>query len=397
MIKELRDKYNREFSETRYNEFIEDLNRKNGTKIEFRIAETPIFLPNDLKKRIFKGIDDIVGTLTRSDYLSKVDKAVPSILMVPNETPYTETLSIDFAICKDDDGNLVPKLIEMQGFPSLYFYQLLLNREYREFFDIPGEMENYFSGLDEEGYIAKMRETIVGDTPDENVILLEIEPQKQKTYIDFVMTERMLGINHVCISDVIKEDRKLFYNKNGKKIPIERIYNRVIFDELLARKDIDYKFRFQDDLDVKWVPHPNWFFKISKYSLPFLKSEVVPEAEFLSDFTEYPPDLENYILKPLFSFAGSGVVFDVTPEILDAIYDKSSYILQKKIEYTPVIETMDIPAKAEIRIMMIWDKEKETYIPVINLVRLGKGKMMGVDFNKNKTWVGSSIGYFEPD
>lgn len=137
MIKELRDKYNREFSETRYNEFIEDLNRKNGTKIEFRIAETPIFLPNDLKKRIFKGIDDIVGTLTRSDYLSKVDKAVPSILMVPNETPYTETLSIDFAICKDDDGNLVPKLIEMQGFPSLYFYQLLLNREYREFFDIP--------------------------------------------------------------------------------------------------------------------------------------------------------------------------------------------------------------------------------------------------------------------
>ena len=180
MIKELRDKYNREFSETRYNEFIEDLNRKNGTKIEFRIAETPIFLPNDLKKRIFKGIDDIVGTLTRSDYLSKVDKAVPSILMVPNETPYTETLSIDFAICKDDDGNLVPKLIEMQGFPSLYFYQLLLNREYREFFDIPGEMENYFSGLDEEGYIAKMRETIVGDTPDENVILLEIEKKKQK-------------------------------------------------------------------------------------------------------------------------------------------------------------------------------------------------------------------------
>src|SRR5690606_638322 len=218
-----------------------------------------------------------------------------------------------------------------------------------------------------------------------------------KTLVDFVMTEKMLGIDHVCISDVIKEGKNLYYRKNGKTIRIDRIYNRVIFDELLARDDIKYSFQFQEELDVKWIPHPNWFFKISKYSLPYFDTEYVPQSRFLSEYDEYPTDIENYILKPLFSFAGSGVKFDVSHQLLDTINDPENFILQRKIEYAPIIETPDIPAKAELRILMVWDKDKKTYIPINNLVRLSKGKMMGVDFNKNKTWVGSSIAYFEKD
>ena len=397
MIKELREKYNREFNESKYNEFIEALNNKNGYKIDFRIAETPIFLSKEFKKKIFTAVDEIVSTITSDAYLDQVNHAVPSSLLVPNETPHADMLSIDFAICMDQDNEPTPQLIELQGFPSLYFYQLLLNRKFRKFFTVPDNMENYFSGLDEDSYISEMRQTIIGDADPENVILLEIEPHKQKTLVDFTMTEKFLGIKTVCISDVIKEGKKLFYKGNDSLVPVEKIYNRVIFDELLARHDIEYQFQFQDDLDVEWIPHPNWFFKISKFSMPFLKSEFIPEAKFLSDFPEYPSDLQNYILKPLFSFAGSGVKFDVTADLLDTIEDKSAYILQKKIQYAPVIETPDIPAKAELRILMVWDKEKKTYMPVINLVRLSKGKMMGVDFNKNKTWVGSSIAYFEKD
>lgn len=397
MIKELREKYNREFNESKYNEFIESLNNENGSKIEFRIAETPIFLSKEFKKKIFTAVIEIVSTITTEDYLEKVTHAVPSSLMVPNETPHADMLSIDFAICMDGNNEPIPQLIELQGFPSLYFYQLMLNRKFREFFPIPDNMENYFGDLDEDSYISEMRNTIIADVDPENVILLEIEPHKQKTMVDFTMTEKFLGIKPVCISDVTKEGKKLFYKNNGKLTPIERIYNRVIFDELLARDDIKYGFEFQDELDVKWIPHPNWFFKISKFSMPFLKSEFIPEAKFLNEFSEYPSDLQNYILKPLFSFAGSGVKFDVTADLLNTIEDTSAYILQKKIQYGPVIETPDIPAKAELRILMIWDKENHTYKPVINLVRLSKGKMMGVDFNKNKTWVGSSIAYFEKD
>ena len=191
---------------------------------------------------------------------------------------------------------------------------------------------------------------------------------------------------------IIREGKKLFYENNGKKIPIERIYNRVIHDELAKRKDIKYNFRFTEELDVKWIAHPNWFFKISKYSIPFLKNKYVPPAEFLSELKEYPADLENYILKPLFSFAGVGVIFDVKKELLDSIKDKSNYILQKKVNYEPSIETPDVPAKAEIRLLYVWDDKP---VLINNLVRLSKGKMMGVDFNKDKTWVGSSIAYYK--
>ncbi len=397
MIKEIRQQYNREFNQENYNLFLEDLDRENGSKIEFRIAETPIFLPKQFMQRVLNAVNDILASISTDEYQKKVARAVPSDLLVPNETPYADTLSIDFAICMDENNEPTPRLIELQGFPSLYFYQVLLNRKYREFFNIPDGFTSFFGGMDEEAYIAELRKVIIGTSFPENVVLLEIEPQKQKTLVDFIMTEKWLGIDHVCISDVIKDGKNLYYKKHGKTIEIEKVYNRVIFDELLARKDIQYPFEFQEDLDVTWIPHPNWFFKISKYSLPFLKSEFVPEAKFLNEYDTFPEDLENYILKTLFSFAGSGIIFNVKKQDLENIEDRENYILQKKIQYAPVIETLDIPAKAELRILMVWDHQKNNYIPVHNLVRLSKGEMMGVDFNKNKTWVGSSIAYFEKD
>ncbi|KAA0250923.1 MAG: hypothetical protein EDM75_12860, partial [Chlorobiota bacterium] len=233
------------------------------------------------------------------------------------------------------------------------------------------------------------KKTILGDSAPENVILLEIEPDKQKTLIDFVVTGQLTGIKPVCITDVIKRGRKLYYLDGGREIPIDRIYNRVIYDELF-RKDVQAAFKFQDDLDVHWVGHPDWFFLISKYSLPYLKSEHVPECHFLSDLQEYPSDLKNFVLKPLFSFAGLGVEVDVTKELLDSKTERHNYILQRKIEYAPLIETPEDYSKCEIRMMYLWNEKP---VLVNNLTRFSKGKMMGVDFNKNKTWVGSGTAY----
>ncbi len=394
MIKELREKYNAEFSEEKYEDFLADLNSSFNHKIDFRIAETPIFLPQDLLKEILKASDEIVKSLQSEEFRKYSEAALPAGLAVPNEDEHPALLAIDFAIFKDDEGNFIPQLIELQGFASLYCYQELLNKAMRKHFDIGDSLESHFNGLDEETYLKKLKEVIIGNSNPENVILLEIEPEKQKTYIDFLCTEKYLGVKAVCLTKIIKEGKKLFYEKDGRKIPIERIYNRVIHDELAKRTDIKYNFRFTEELDVKWIAHPNWFFKISKYSLPFLKNKYVPPTEFLSDVKEYPADLENYVLKPLYSFAGVGVKFDVTKEILDAVpsEEKSNYILQKKVNYTPSIQTPDVPATAEIRLLYVWDEKP---ILVNNLVRLSKGKMMGVDFNKDKTWVGSSIAYYE--
>lgn len=389
MIPELRQKYNQNFTEEAYHNFIDDLNSILKFPVDFRVAETPIFLPDDLTKKIITACNEIVEQLQQPAFVEYSKNAIPTGLEVPNEDAHTKFLQIDFAICKNENDELFPQLIELQGFPSLYAFQYYLSQRMITHFDIRDEFKTYFSGFDDGSYVDALRKIIVGDEKPENVILLEIEPDKQKTRIDFAATEALLGIPFICITDIIKKGNKLFYKKNDKEIEIRRIYNRVIYDEI-KRKEVKYNFRFIDELDVTWVGHPNWFFKISKYTLPYLNSQYVPKCYFLKDLQNYPEDLENYVLKPLFSFAGLGVEIDLTKERLDEINDRENYILQKKIEYFPVIETPDEKSKMEIRMMYLWDDK-----PILanNLIRMSKGKMMGVDFNKNKTWVGSSCGF----
>jgi hypothetical protein len=387
MIPDLREKYNSNFTQDIYNKFLNDLNSLFKYPADFRVAETPFFLPDYLKSELISACDDIIEQIQDKEFIRKSANAIPEDLIIPNESDHPEFLQIDFAICKSDDGSFIPKLIELQGFPTVYGYQYFLFKLLRKHFNIDKNLTPYFSSLTEESYKQELQKIVVGDSHPENVILLEIQPEKQKTKIDFVATEELLGINTVCISDVIQEKEKLFYVKDNKQIPIERIYNRVIFDEL-KRNDVSFSFNFKDDLDVKWISHPNWFFKISKYSLPLLKGKYVPDCFFLNELSYFNDDLSKYVLKPLFSFAGLGVEVDLTKEMLNSIEDPENYILQQKIEYEPVIRTSEENSKVEIRMMFLWDEK-----PLLanNLVRLSKGKMMGVDFNKNKTWVGSNL------
>ena len=352
MIKSLREKYIKEFTQEKYEAFLKDINSA-YKPIEFKISETPVFIPAELRDELSNACIDILNFL-KSDKFKELSKnAIPPGLEVPNESANTELLAIDFAVTKDSDGNYLPQLIELQGFASLYCYQELLDMKMRAHFDIPENYTHRFRGLTHETYLEKLKKTLIGDENPENVILLEIEQNKQKTAIDFWATDDWLGITPVHIGDIEKEGKKLFYHKDGKKIQIKRIYNRVIYDELKNRSDIKYNFKISEDLDVKWVAHPNWFFKISKYILPFIKSKYAPESIFLSDLKEIPADLENYVLKPLFSFAGVGVIFDVKKEDIENVKDRGNFVLQKKITYAPVVETLDEPAKVEIRILFL--------------------------------------------
>jgi len=386
MIPELRKKFNSDFNEETYQKFVQELNSTLRYPAEFRIAETPLFLSEEFQSELIAACDPLLKQIQTDDFKKKSQNALPDNLKVPNEDDHPQFLQIDFAICKEN-GSYIPQLIELQGFPTVYGYQYYLSRLTKKYFNIDDELTPYFNSIDEESYIQNLKDIIIGDCDIENVILLEIQPEKQKTRIDFAATEKLLGISQVCITDIVQQGKKLYYKKDDRLIPIERVYNRVIFDEL-KRDNIEYKFNFNDELSLKWIPHPNWFFKISKYSLPMLKSKHVPDCFFLNELEEYPDDLHNYVLKPLFSFAGHGVQIDLTEEKLKEITDPANYILQKKIEYAPLIETPDEQSKVEIRLMFLWDKEP---LLVNNLVRMSKGKMMGVDYNKNKTWVGSSL------
>ena len=388
MIPEIRKNFNENFSERKYQEFLTELNSVLKYPTDFRVCETPLFLSDELTKELYKACNDIIFQIQQKDFLIRSEDAIPENLKVPNDFEHPPFLQLDFGITKNDNS-FIPKLIELQAFPSLYAYQVYLDEIIRKHFEIPNGFSSYFNNFDKKSYQSLLTKLIVGNHDPVNVILLEIEPEKQKTRIDFAATEELTGITTVCLSKIKKRGSKLYYDKGGKEIEIKRIYNRVIFDEL-ERKKLSFDFNFKDKIDAEWAGHPNWFFKISKFSLPLLKGKYTPECFYLNELTNYPANLESFVLKPLFSFAGLGVETDITKEKLDTIENKSNYILQQKVEYAPLIETPDGYSKVEIRMMFLWDDKPKL---VNNLIRTSKGKMMGVDFNKNKTWVGSSIAY----
>ncbi|MBL1214138.1 MAG: hypothetical protein HND52_12330 [Ignavibacteriae bacterium] len=389
MIKEVREKFNAEFDEIKFKKFIDDIQRSTDNNLDFKICETPLFIDEDLTQKLIEASHLFLDEINTEEFKQHSKNAVPENLIVPNENDHPHFLQIDFGITTDENGEYLPQVIELQGFPSLYAYQAFLDKEIKKHFNIPDYLSTYFNDLDFESYIKLFRDMVIGNSDPQNVILLEIDPWNQKTRIDFYLTEKYLGIKTVCLTEIEKEGKNLFYNLQGKRTKIERIYNRVIFDELL-NKNIQFNFDFRDELNVEWITHPNWFYRISKHSLPFFKNKYSPECYFLNEINTLPSNLKEFVLKPLFSFAGSGVIVDIETDALNKIEDQQNYILQKKVEYAPIIKTPEGYSKAEIRMMFLWDKKP---ILVNNLLRTSKGKMMGVDFNKNQTWIGSSIVY----
>jgi hypothetical protein len=362
----------------------------------FRICETPVFIPRSLKNKLIQGCEDIVDTITHPDFYAKTHNSIPAGQIVPNENKHTFFLQADFAVCRDENGELYPQLIEAQGFPSLYFFQDMVLDAYRRFFDLPTDLTALFGGLDRQAYRSQLRDIIIGDEDPEQVILLEVEPLKQATRIDFIVANEYLGIPEVSIHEVEREGRQLYYRSAGRRIPIRRIFNRVILDELRQRVDLPLQFSLIEDVDVTWAGHPNWFLRISKHTLPLIDSPYSPDCRYLSNLDTLPTDLENYVLKPIFSFAGSGVKLNLTPSDLENIADPENYILQRKVEYAPAVDTPSGPSKAEIRMMFVWPEGAARPHLVNNLIRLSKGEMVGVRYNKDKTWVGGSVGLFEP-
>jgi hypothetical protein len=389
VIPELRTQFNRSWTPELYAEFLHRLDEAAGTPVGFRCCETPVFLPNDLLAAMIRYGQELYGQLAANPaYRKAADATIPPEFRVPGPTQHPLFVQADFGLIRQPDGTLAPRLVEIQGFPSVYAFQAMLARQYREVFRLPENLTPFLDGLNETTYFDLLAKAILGRHSPEEVILLEIDPYRQKTAADFLLTRQRLGLKIACIRDVQRQGSKLFFA--GK--PVKRIYNRVIVDELV-RKNVQSGFDFKDDLDVEWAGHPNWFFLLSKFSLPWFQHECVPETHFLSEVNPLPDNLHDYVLKPLYSFAGLGVNISPTKQDVEAIPPdkRADFILQRKMEFVPTIETPSGITKIEIRIMYVWCAG--ALKPVTTVVRSGRGKMMGVDFNKNLDWVGATAAF----
>jgi hypothetical protein len=405
MIPTLRKQFNAGFTPEKYQTFLRRIDDACGTHVSFRLSETPCFFPKSLLDRMARDGEELIRQLVESpEYRARSNASIPEEFRVPNEPAHPMFVQVDFGLVRDARGDLQPKLVELQAFPSLYAYQVTLAQSYIDVYGLDRAAAsgsrlrasgtaplNYFlSGLDETSYRDLLRRAIVGTHDPENVILMEIHPQEQKTLPDFLLTEKMLGIKTVDIEAIKKDGARLYYERGGKRVPIQRIYNRAIVDEL-QRKRVKLAFDWRDDLDVEWAGHPNWYFRISKFSIPYLRHESVPKTWFLDKLERVPDDLQNYALKPLYSFAGLGVVIAPKKEDIEAIpaEKRGEYILQERLHFDPVLETPFGGTKAEVRVMYVWLDRLQA---VLTIIRMGRGLMMGVDHNRNMEWVGASAG-----
>jgi hypothetical protein len=439
VIPELRNHFNRTFTPERYAALRSLTEERCGTKVEYRVAETPVFLPLLLLEAMASEGAELLRTLLEMPaYLAAARKAIPAGYEIAGDSTHPHFLTADFALVREKPGNLAPRLVEIQAFPSVFGYQDELSAAYRDVFALPQSLGYYLSGLDQAGYWSLLGQTILGKHSPDNVVLLELDPLHQKTLPDFLVTSRRLGIAIVDIRSLEPVGNKLHYrNAAGQLVPIHRIYNRTIADELMAR-DVHLPFDLTHPWEVEWAGHPNWYFMVSKFSLPWLSTPaltspaqanqqgaqsgpsphpVVPPAVFLDDFLEGPgraalaaagvplpgdsgPDTAygELLLKPLFSFAGKGIQFDPTQSELEAIprARRGEFLLQQRMRFEHTIDTPSGLTQAEIRILYVWP-DGGSLTPAISLVRLGRGKMMGVDHNRNQDWVGASAAFFPRD
>ena len=395
MIKALRQQFNSAFTKEKYEAYMTELEHLHPGSLDFRNAETPIFVPRDFTKKMLDACEDIIDVIIDPKFLSLTDRGIPENVNVPGENSHSHFIAFDFGICENEAGALEPQLIEMQGFPTLFAFQAFHTEITARYANVPDNFSAYLNGYNKDAYLQLLKEIVVGDLNPENVILLEIFPELQKTRIDFYCTEQVLGIKTVCFTKLIAEGDALYYDNDGVKTLIKRIYNRLIFDDLQKQEGLENTIDLTKDYKVEWISHPNWFYRISKFTLPFIHNPYVPPTYFLNELKQIPTDLDQYVLKPLFSFAGMGVVIDVTQDDIDAVKDPENWILQHKVKYADVIETPDGFAKAEIRLFYFWKDGWARPAGVHNLARLSKGKMIGTRYNKDKEWVGGNVAFFE--
>ncbi len=398
MIDSVRHAFNKQFQPECYQALLDELEQEYPNALDFRVAETPVFVSKTFTEEMLDTCSFIIDQVLTPDFNEWTQRSIPTEWHIPGGEGRPDFLAFDFGVCQTEEGNIVPKLIELQGFPTLFGYQSLLGQLYQKYYAIDPGWSPYLSGLNADTYIDLLRRILIGSHDPKEVILLEILPKQQKTRIDFEITRKLLGIPVVCLTELRSINGELVYNQNGKTYPVRKIYNRIIFDELAQQPDA---IRFQSELlcsasEVEWCPHPHWFYRISKFLLPKLHHPNVPRTYYLDQIKQLPSDLSEYVLKPLFSFAGQGVLIEPTMEDLEHIQDPSNWILQRKVNYAPVIPTPDDPAKVEIRLFYFWPPDADRPIPTLNLSRLSKGKMVGTRYNKDRTWVGGSICFFEP-
>ncbi len=136
MIPSLRHAFNRNFTSDKYHSFLNLMEERCGTPVKFRLSETPCFFPKTLLDQMIGFGEELIRQLDTEEYRKISAAAIPLEFNVPNENDHPLFVQVDFGLVRNAAGELVPKLVELQGFPSLYGYQAMLSQAYIDVFQL---------------------------------------------------------------------------------------------------------------------------------------------------------------------------------------------------------------------------------------------------------------------
>ena len=265
MIEALRQRFNGGFSQDAFLRVVRAVEDEVGGPIPFRLAESPIFLPGALVDEMRLATEAILAEIfAHPEYADRVRRHVPPQAFLPTRSDHPPFVQCDFALAEGDCGRVVPRLIEIQGFPSLYAFQHALCRAYQQAFALTSEVSFLGRGIDEGGFLALFRQAVLGGHDPETVALVDVHPWEQGTWPDFRLTQKLLpGLAVVDATEVLRRGDGLFYRERGREVKIARIFNRLVWEDV-RRVESEMAFRLGEPLDVEWAGEPGWFFQLSK-------------------------------------------------------------------------------------------------------------------------------------
>lgn len=391
MFTKIREQFNAVFDISQSKNIWDDIDKEFPGYRDFKIAEIPVFLDNELKSKLLMAGNTCLDVILAPDF---IQKNMGSEFQFGQKNSKPDFICLDFAITLNEHDEFIPKLIEAQGFPTLLGFQQYLTGKFKKHCQIPSGFTSHFNRINAFHFSEKIG-SILKQYGDDTV-LLEAYPEKQRTRLDFKLTEAYWGIKTVCLSQIEANSGKLYYKTGDNLKPINAIYNRVIIEEVVKTyPELLTKIELLKEVEVSWISHPDWYYLISKAALPLFKGPYVPSSKIFYKGDDIPENLEDYILKPLFEYGGDGVQLDLNQSIFESCLENVPYLLQQKVRYADCILLPNgQKRKAEIRLIYGQEPSKKRPTLLANLTRLSDSGWMNTSQNFTD-FTGGSIAFFE--
>ena len=348
MIPALRHDFNTRFRPETFRTLLHSLDAIARTHVAFPVAETPCFFPASMLDEMSRiGIDLTLQLVNDPDYLARSLAAIPEAWRAADQNAHPHFLTADFGLVREHSGRLAPRLVEMQAFPSVFGFQWAVSEAYRSAFSLDPSLRYLLGGLDESQFWKLLARTIVAGHDPETVVLIDVDPANQKTLPDFHITADRLGIRIVDIAalEVLDPSR-------DSPTQLDRVSATAITaasfpfaastiapsstSSSAGKSPSSSTTASPSTLNGPAIPTgistsasspspsstippfrpPSSSTTGSESSAPASKSARGPKE---SPRDRLPADRDRLILKPLYSFAGQGILFAPTDDQLAAI------------------------------------------------------------------------------